>query len=138
MNDIDLVQSYNCNPTSICEDISMAMEQTKSFAIESNLEEKDILFLQLVTEEACYNAYEYCFKNNKNSFSVIWSIDNDSFSLTVLHEGELFEVKAVAEINFGLRGRGLQLILAIMDDVKIHKKGKIVQLEMIKYLNKLN
>lgn len=115
-----------------------ALANTRKLAKECNLEEKDVLFLQLATEEACSNAYEYCKTNEKDYFSVIWNIDDHYFHITVLHEGEPFVLKRTEEVNYTTKGRGLQLILNIMDEVKVRVKGNIVQLIMSKRLCTIN
>lgn len=125
---------FSTNSGDILDQIFKAMEKTKALAKRCDINEKEIFFLQLVTEESCYNAYEYCKENQKQYFSFSWTINEKSLILTVYHEGELFEVKINEAVNLGSRGRGLQLISNLMDDVQVRMKENIVQLVMIKHL----
>jgi serine/threonine-protein kinase RsbW len=118
------------------DDIMKAMEITEELANELDFPPRDQLFLRLATEEACTNAYEYCQKTNQFYFQVFWRIDEDKISICVKHQGPLFKVKKTDEVNTNPRGRGLQLILNIMDRVQVEKQEENVLLFMHKYRHK--
>jgi serine/threonine-protein kinase RsbW len=119
------------------DDIIKAMEITEQLATKLDFSLRDQLFLRLATEEACTNAYEYCQKTNQSYFQVFWGLDEDKISICVKHQGPLFKVKKTDEVNTSPRGRGLQLILNIMDHVQVEKQEENVLFFMHKYRRKL-
>ncbi len=117
------------------DDISCAMDMTNKIANEMGFIHYDILFLRLVTEEACMNAYEYCQKTNQEGFWICWDHNHkDSLSIFIKHRGKKFVIAPMTEVNRGLRGRGLQLILNLMDYVQVQENGEYVELVMRKYI----
>jgi len=117
------------------DDISYAMDMTDEIANEMGFIHYDILFLRLVTEEACMNAYEYCQKTNQQGFWIYWDhYQKDSLSIFIKHRGKKFVIAPMIEAIRGLRGRGLQLILNLMDFVQVQENGEYVELVMRKYI----
>lgn len=117
------------------DDISHAMDVTDEIANEIGFIHYDILFLRLVTEEACMNAYEYCQKTNQQGFWICWDHNQkDNLSILVKHLGKKFAITPMNEANRGLRGRGLQLIVNLMDYVQVRESGEYVELVMRKYI----
>lgn len=117
------------------DDITCAMDMTDEIANEMGFIDYDILFLRLVTEEACMNAYEYCQKTNQQGFWICWDHNQkDSLSIFIKHQGKKFMIAPMTEANCGLRGRGLQLILNLMDCVQVQENGEYVELVMRKYI----
>jgi len=114
-------------------DIMEAMDITEQLAYKVGFSSYDRLFLRLATEEACANAYEYCQMTNQPFFYVIWRVSETKLTICVKHEGPLFKIEKRDEINTELRGRGLQLILHIMDYVQVEKQEENVLLFMHKY-----
>lgn len=117
------------------DDIFCAMDMTDEIANEMGFIDYDILFLRLVTEEACMNAYEFCQKTNQQGFWICWDLNQkDRLSIFIKHLGKKFIIAPMNEPNRGLRGRGLQLIFNVMDCVQVQENGEYVELVMRKYL----
>ncbi|MCD8501288.1 MAG: STAS domain-containing protein [Bacillaceae bacterium] len=108
------------------------IQKIKQEAINVGFIEKDATLIQLATEEACMNAYEYCHSAEVDNFTVTYLFSHQQCIIDIFHRGEIFEVRYTNEINYGLRGRGLQLITSIMDEVNVEQKGKNVHLVMVK------
>jgi serine/threonine-protein kinase RsbW len=116
-------------------DIRRAMEITREEAASLGLPPNQILLMQLVTEEACTNAYEYGSNEREKPIVVSWSIRDGYFVITVRQTGSVFHIEMDKEIKQGIRGRGLLLITRLMDGVKLFSKGQYVYLRMIKIIN---
>jgi serine/threonine-protein kinase RsbW len=117
------------------DNISQAMDITDEIAKEMGFVHYDILFLRLVTEEACMNAYEYCQNTKQQGFWISWDHNQkDSLSIFIKHRGKKFAITPMNEANRGLRGRGLQLIVNLMDYVRVQENGEYVELVMRKYM----
>jgi serine/threonine-protein kinase RsbW len=115
------------------DDIIKAMEITEELSGVLGFSPRDRLFLRLATEEACTNAYEYCQKTSQEYFLVFWKVYEKRLTICVKHQGPLFKVEKKDEINTSPRGRGLQLILNIMDHVQVLKQEENVLFFMHKY-----
>lgn len=117
------------------EDISKAMEITDKCSNLMSFDPKEKLFLKLATEEACMNAYEYCVKHGHLSIKVCWNVNEDGLTINIVHKGEVFPIerKDKDEVNVGLRGRGLQIIQNIMDNVCVNQREEKVCFSMLKY-----
>ncbi len=115
------------------EQIVEAMEITQQFGELAGFNERDILFLQLVTEEACTNAYEYVSSNGIEGFKVSWYVKDGALQIVVTEEGEPYSIEIdESKENFGMRGRGIQLIVNLMDEVRLESEGQYVSLIMMK------
>ncbi|WP_339232682.1 ATP-binding protein [Geobacillus sp. FSL W8-0032] len=113
-------------------DILKAMEVTEELAERMGFLPCDCLFLRLATEEACMNAYEYCQKVQKLPFRVFWKIDEGQLMIVVKQQGGCFSITNHDTVNTGPRGRGLQLIAHIVDDVYVKQEGNNVLFCMCK------
>ncbi|OKO92206.1 hypothetical protein BRO54_2462 [Geobacillus proteiniphilus] len=113
-------------------DILKAMDITEELAKRMGFLPRDCLFLRLATEEACTNAYEYCQKTRRLPFRIFWKIDARQFMIIVKQRGGCFSVAQTDVVNTGPRGRGLQLIAHIVDDVYVKRAGNNVLLCMCK------
>jgi len=113
-------------------DILKAMDITEQLANEIGFLPRDCLFLRLATEEACTNAYEYCQKTGRLPFRIFWKIDTSQFTIIVKQRGGCFSVAKTDNVNTGARGRGLQLIAHIVDEVFVKRTGNNVLLCMCK------
>lgn len=117
------------------DDISRAMDMTDEIANEMGFIQYDRLFLRLVTEEACTNAYENCQKTDQEGFWIRWDHSHtDYLSIFIKQIGKKYPFAPMIEENRGLRGRGLQLIVNIMDYVQVQENGEYVELIMQKYM----
>ncbi|WP_102345041.1 ATP-binding protein [Bacillus sp. Marseille-P3661] len=117
-------------------DIFQVIELTENIARNMGFRNEETLFLKLVIEEACMNAYEYCQKTDQDVFQVRWSLTSELLDICIKHKGEIFPIaEEPKELNHGNRGRGLQLIKHIMDEVKVMKNGDYVELFMKKMIS---
>ncbi|EID42955.1 ATP-binding protein [Parageobacillus thermoglucosidasius] len=114
-------------------DIMKAMDITEQIASEMGFLPRECLFLRLATEEACMNAYEYCQKTNQLPFEVFWTCEKEKLMIVVKQHGKKFDITRRDVVNKGLRGRGLQLIIHIVDHVYLEQKGNNVLFYMCKY-----
>lgn len=109
-----------------------AMHCTANLAKKYGFPTTMILKLQLVTEEACTNALEYCQHQNISFFKVKWKVKSNRFELSVKQKGGEFTLAQQEEVNTGIRGRGLFLIQQFVDLVEIRKDKEDVELLIIK------
>lgn len=117
------------------DDISQAMDMTEEIAEKIGFLHDDILFLRLVTEEGCMNAYEYCQKTDQHGFWIYWDDKTkDYLDICIKHRGKKYTITPMVEANRGLRGRGLHLIVNLMDYVQVQENGEYVELVMRKYI----
>ncbi|USB31748.1 ATP-binding protein [Paenibacillus sp. YPG26] len=114
------------------DDIADAMEITANLARKCGCSYPQTLKLQLVTEEACMNAYEYCQEQTHSSFQICWSFRNKKFEIVVRQTGGTITLLQKNDVNVGLRGRGLTLILSLLDQVEVRKVNQFVELYMMK------
>lgn len=114
------------------EDILEAMEITEQLAAQLGFPRTEILHLQLVTEEACTNAYEYITSVGQGSFSISWKVINEELEIVLQQKGGLYQLEAVPSKLGGVRGRGLMIIKGIMDEVRLVEKNHHVELYMKK------
>ncbi len=114
-------------------DICRAMQITAAEAAKAGFEEDQIVLLQLATEEACANACEYA-QAGRDPVFVTWRTRAGSFMITVRQNGHPFplDVPQLPEVNTSARGRGLLLILHLMDEVKQLRRHPYVYLRMAK------
>lgn len=114
------------------DDIFEAMKYTELLAYQQSFNINEIMKLQLVTEEACTNAYEYSVKHGKQSFKIQWLVTPEFFEMVIVQEGQVFPLVQRDEVNKGLRGRGITLILNLMDVVEVRENNNFVELYMRK------
>ena len=117
------------------EDVLQAMAYTDYLAGSVGFLPNKQLLLRLITEEAIVNALEYSVKDAQHKIEVFWSITNEEFLISVKQSGPAFKIEKQETINYGKRGRGLQLILHIMDEVWLEQEeGNKFTLHMKKYI----
>lgn len=114
------------------EDIYKAMKFTEELANEHDFSPNEVLKLQLVTEEACTNSHEYCEKMNYKSFSIKWAVTSKGIEILLRQKGSSFPLVQQHEINKGKRGRGIPLILNIMDEVWVKEDQDHIEFYMRK------
>jgi serine/threonine-protein kinase RsbW len=114
------------------DDIVLAMGITKKIAESTGFSEHDSVLLQLVTEEACMNAFEYGFPLGICDFKIAWLVESGIMEITVGQNGEAFELHhdLASQMKCLSRGRGLVLIQGIMDEVKLIPTESYVTLLM--------
>ncbi|MCP1145762.1 ATP-binding protein [Lysinibacillus endophyticus] len=113
-------------------DVLKAMDYTSDLAQQLGYLEKEQLFLCLVTEETLVNALEY---GEGNSIEILWNTSEEELEICIKQKGKLFHFEKSDKLNYGSRGRGMQLILNIMDDVWLEEVGEMIILHMKKVLN---
>jgi serine/threonine-protein kinase RsbW len=113
--------------------ILKAMDVTEQLANALGFSSLQQLFLRLAVEEVCTNAYEYCQRTKQKHFHIRWHVVKNCLNICIRHQGKLFEVKRDDRVNISARGRGLQIVLHIMDEVDVQVKGRYVILCMSKY-----
>lgn len=115
-------------------DIALAMETTRRIAVRTEFSEHESILLQLVTEEACMNAFEHGCPSGTCEFRVSWLVESDIMEIRVCQNGESFEMsnEQTEPVKIGSRGRGLVLIQGIMDEVCLIPTGPYVTLSMRK------
>lgn len=131
-----LYDEQRCLQVKKIDDIFQAMDITDEIAQETGFLQYDILFLRLVTEEACMNAYEYCQHTEQQGFFISWDKkQEDCLTIFVKHKGKRFNIIPYEnEVNQGDRGRGLKLIVNLMDHVHVAENGEYVELIMRKFV----
>lgn len=115
------------------DDILRAMDITTEVAQEIGFPDNGVLFLKLVTEEACTNAYEYCSHSGQAGFLIKWDPHiRESLTIFIKHKGKKYKITKENKVNFGQRGRGLQLITSLMDYVEVNEMGGYIETVMQK------
>lgn len=108
-------------------DILNAMEYTNLLAESIGFSPKEQILLRLVTEEALVNALEHGSTDKHGEVEVAWEIEKKTIELAVKQEGHFFKLESLEPSTFALRGRGLSLILGIMDRVWLEEEsGKVI------------
>jgi serine/threonine-protein kinase RsbW len=115
-------------------DIALAMDTTREIAGITGFSEHESILLQLVTEEACMNAFEHGSPSGICSFRIFWRVESDVMEIKVCQHGGGFELhnEVVSPVKAGSHGRGLMLIQGIMDEVRIIPTDACVTLCMRK------
>lgn len=101
------------------DDVLKAMDYMGQLAETISNQMTDRVLLPLVVEEALVNALEYGAKQEQLAVSIEWAVSDEYLEIAVQQVGASFEVKQSTSVNTGTRGRGLQLILHIMDEVNV-------------------
>ncbi|BAU29919.1 serine/threonine-protein kinase RsbW [Aneurinibacillus soli] len=101
-------------------DICQVLDITGEVARSAGFTSKESLLLCLAAEEACTNAYEYITQNGQENFHMYWMIFPDRLVMEVTEPGDCFSITLRQETNDQSRGRGIQLILNIMDEVRLN------------------
>ncbi|WCN39782.1 ATP-binding protein [Aneurinibacillus uraniidurans] len=101
-------------------DICQVLDITGEVARSTGFTDKESLLLCLAAEEACTNAYEYMTENGQGNFHIYWRVFPDRLVMEVTEPGDCFSITLRQETNDQPRGRGIQLILSIMDEVRLN------------------
>ncbi|SOC13376.1 serine/threonine-protein kinase RsbW [Ureibacillus xyleni] len=125
------LETINVNSMEIVSehDVLKAMDYTSDLARKLGYLDNDQLFLCLVTEESLVNALEY---GENNSIEIQWKRFEQELEICIKQHGKMFHFEKSDELNFGSRGRGMQLILNIMDEVWLEEAGETIILHMKK------
>ena len=113
-------------------DIVQSIEITEQLAINVGFDEKDQLFLKLVTEEACMNSFEYIQANGIEHFEICWIKEEGYLKILLKQKGKKFNLHFSDNVNKGERGRGLKLIFGLVDRVLLTEQDEYVTFSMEK------
>lgn len=102
------------------QDVLEAMTFTSEIAHLLGYSQSEPLFLTLVVEESLMNALEY---GEGNDVTIQWKPKNENLVISVKQKGSPFTIEKKVGVNEGPRGRGMQLILNIMDKVWLEQEG---------------
>lgn len=114
-------------------DICQALDITSEVAYSAGFSGKESLLLCLAIEEACTNAYEYVTRNGQESFQISWTDFPDRMVMEVTEPGDCFSITLRQEMSDEPRGRGIQLILGIMDEVRLNFTNSSLSVVMEKH-----
>jgi serine/threonine-protein kinase RsbW len=117
------------------DDVMNAMNYTEHLAESLGFLLEVQLRLCLVTEEALVNAMEYGTTEEQQFVEIKWQSTANSLVMKVKQKGNSFPLEINENINYGSRGRGLQLILSIMDEVWLTAEEGHITLCMEKNIN---
>lgn len=111
-----------------------AMQQTSVIAGRMGFSSQQQLLLTLATEEALMNAYEHSYQ--KVGVEIEWVTHASHLDIFVKQLGPLFSLETTTDVNMAARGRGLQLILHIMDEISVEKAANgYITLKMTKKMS---
>lgn len=118
-------------------DVYNAMNITRDFACSVGFTNEQILYLVLVTEEACTNSLKHGDTNVPPT--IHWRLNENDFEMRIIQYGSNdFEIAPKNELNDSKSGRGLQIILFLMDEVKLEKNENSICLVLRKFYNPKN
>lgn len=115
------------------DDILNAMTKTSTLAERMGFPPREQTLLCLATEEAIVNAMEHG-EGQPPFVEVDWEMKTDALQLAIKQKGKHFKLLEKSNEPYSLRGRGLQLILHIMDKVWLDEQDGFIILHMKKYL----
>jgi len=100
-------------------------------AKDQGFNQKKILEIELATEEALVNIFNYAYKGREGDVEIICKLDkNGNFILEISDTGEPFNVLSVADPDISadiserqLGGLGVFLMKKLMDEVQYRYKG---------------
>ncbi|MFV8829051.1 ATP-binding protein [Alkalihalobacterium sp. APHAB7] len=114
-------------------DILKAMDFVKRLALGLDFNRKESLHLQLVVEELCTNAFDHTDRYSMKFLKVEKLEDQKGITLTLYTEGELYSLIPPKESeNKGPRGRGLKLILSLVDFAEVKTEGNFIKTQLVK------
>lgn len=114
-------------------EILNAMAYTTELAESMGFPPKDQILMGLVTEEALSNAWEHGSSTEAPSIEIEWMVFNCTLQLAVKQSGKSFKLESSENSPFSLRGRGLQLIRGIMDELWLEQEHETVVFYMKKH-----
>ncbi|WP_275120147.1 ATP-binding protein [Alkalihalobacterium chitinilyticum] len=114
-------------------DILNAMDFVKRLALGLGFNRKEALHLQLVVEELCTNAFDHTDRCSMKVLKIEKVEDQKGITLTLYTEGELYSLNPPKETdNKGPRGRGLKLILSLVDFAEVKAEGSFIKTQLMK------
>ncbi|RUL50498.1 ATP-binding protein [Lysinibacillus antri] len=114
-------------------DVLKAMEHTSEIANKLGCLPNEQILLSLVTEESLVNALEY---GEDDLVKMYWACSDKELEICIKQKGKMYKIEKSDQLNYGNRGRGLQLILNIMNEVWLEQEEEDnIALYMKKRLN---
>ena len=94
--------------------------------------QKRIKAIELATEEALVNIFNYAYPENTGDVEVRCKMDDDTrFTLEILDNGIPFDIRSISEpdlteniSNRKIGGLGIFLMRKMVDEVQYHRDGK--------------
>jgi serine/threonine-protein kinase RsbW len=113
-------------------------EQFETFVKPCDLPQDDIEWIKVAVSEACTNAVCHGSpKGAQNQIHIRWEVDAETLSITVCDEGGRFKPEKIAlpELDeWRPSGRGLVIMVSVMDDVTFEPTDHGTCVRMVKYL----
>ncbi|WLR51427.1 ATP-binding protein [Bacillus tianshenii] len=114
------------------DDIYKAIVMTQDLLRHTSFNEEDQTLIQLAAEEASTNAFKYC---SQDKIIVKWKISLEYLIVEVWQKGQIFSISASQNVNTTSSGRGLPLIIGIMDEVHLAQREGWVGLVLTKNMD---
>jgi serine/threonine-protein kinase RsbW len=121
----------------------IAARTVEQIARAADFDQEAINQIKTALIEACINAAEHSNSPDRRIYQR-FAIDEDRLVITVSNKGKNFDysangsgAEAGATPSRGSRGRGLQIIRALMDEVRFEPSNDGTTLVMIKYLKRV-
>lgn len=107
------------------------MDFVSNCAKDQGFSQKRINEIELATEEALVNIFNYAYKDDNGDVEVINKLDNDEkFIIEIIDSGIPFDVLSVKEPDLtsdiserAIGGLGVYLMRRLMDDVQYRREG---------------
>ena len=118
----------------------VAARALEEVAKKAGFDEDTVSQIKMATIEACINAFEHSrVKDGKVSIKVF--VERDRLVICVQNEGKVFDISAVArpDIDHRIkspdkRGRGIELMKGLMDEISFENVNGGTKLVMVKYI----
>ncbi|OCA85118.1 hypothetical protein A8F95_10565 [Bacillus wudalianchiensis] len=125
---------FNCieMPIKTEKDVWEAMKRNDQLAEKLGFPPTVQIMLRLALEEAAVNSLEYGRGSSHEPVHLSWNVDNHTIRISLKQKGSRFCIGKKEEVNVSSCGRGLQLILNIMDKVWLDEKEGYVIFHMQK------
>lgn len=116
-------------------------EQFEQFISPCSLARDDVEWIKVALSEACTNAVCHGSpKGAQNEVHIRIEVDSETLSICVCDEGGYFEPQEIALPDFDEwkpSGRGLVIMVAVMDDVTFEPSETGTCVRMVKYLRNI-
>lgn len=111
---------FETNILGVSMNLSVVREQVKEIVGHCSFLEKDLFELLLAVGEAVANAIEHGSpQRSENTIVVTVNCDSALMKINVVDQGNFIRRVQISDDNLDFRGRGIPLMLALMDKVVI-------------------
>lgn len=103
------------------------------FVRECGFNDEEVFDIVLATGEACSNSYQHGSpQRSNNNITVVCKCSRETLEIRVLDEGT-FKKEASISMDFqGVRGRGIMIMLSLMDKLEIDESENGTMVSLIK------